>query len=102
LPAPDRGWPAKLGATQISHVFLPGVLLSRAMGRQDCLGSTAMLLQTTLERTGGLRALAHLLAEDNVLGQRVRELGLSIGLADTVPAATVPEESFRALWQHEI
>jgi ceramide glucosyltransferase len=61
-----------------------------------------MLLRATLDRTGGLRALVHLLAEDNVLGQRVRELGLSIGLADTVPAATVPEGNLRALWQHEI
>ena len=102
LPPAERGWSAKLGATQISHIFLPGVLLSRAMGRQDCLGSTAMLWRDTLDRTGGLPALVQLLAEDNVLGQRVRALGLSIGVADTVPAATVPEPSFRALWVHEI
>jgi hypothetical protein len=28
-----KGWAAALGATQISHDFLPGVLMSRAMGR---------------------------------------------------------------------
>jgi ceramide glucosyltransferase len=43
-----------------------------------------------------------LLAEDNVLGQRVRDLGLSVNLADTVPSATVPEPTLRALWQHEM
>lgn len=102
LPPVELGWSAKLGATQISHIFLPGVLLSRAMGRQDCLGSTAMLRRTTLDRTGGLQGLVQLLAEDNVLGQRVRDLGLSIGLAHTVPAATVAEGTFPALWQHEI
>ena len=101
-PPIAHGWAARMGSTQISHGFLPGVLLSRALGRQDCLGSTAMLRRDTLERTGGLRALVQLLAEDNVLGQRVKGLGLSVGLADTVPTATVPEPNLRALWEHEI
>jgi ceramide glucosyltransferase len=102
LPATPGSWAALLGATQINHQFLPGVLLSRAMGRQDCLGSTAMFRRETLERTGGFPALLQLLAEDNVLGQRVRDLGLTIELADVVPSATVPEPSFRPLWRHEI
>lgn len=102
VPPARRGWATALGATQINHHFLPGVLLARAMGRQDCLGSTAMFRRQTLERVGGFGALVHLLAEDNVLGQRVRSLGLSVGLADIVPAATVPEPSLGPLWRHEI
>jgi len=102
LPPAELGWPAKLGATQITYNYLPGILLSRVLGRQDCLGSTAMLRREVLERTGGLFPLAQLLAEDNVMGQRVRELGLSVRLADTVVAATVPEPSFSALWRHEV
>jgi ceramide glucosyltransferase len=102
LPPAELGWLARLGAMQITHNFLPGVLLSRALGREDCLGSTAMLRRSTLAQTGGLGALASILAEDNVLGQRVRNLGLSIGLADIVVPATVPEASLRALWHHEI
>ena len=95
--AAHRGWPAWLGATQISHVFLPGVLVARAMGRQDCLGSTVMLQRRMLEEIGGLQPLVTQLAEDNVLGQRVRRLGLTVRLASIVTAATVPEVSFRAL-----
>ncbi len=102
VPASGQSWAALLGATQINHQFLPGVLLSRAMGRQDCLGSTAMFTRDTLERTGGFPALLQLLAEDNVLGQRIRDLGLTIQLADVVPCATVPEPSFLPLWHHEI
>jgi ceramide glucosyltransferase len=101
LPA-AKGWAGALGATQISHHFLPGVLLSRAMGRQDCLGSTAMFRRDTLERAGGFHPLVGFLPEDNLLGQRVRSLGLSVGLAEIVPAATVPEGSFSELWHHEI
>jgi ceramide glucosyltransferase len=100
--AAGRGWPARLGATHISHIFLPGVLVARTMGRQDCLGSTVMLERQVLEDIGGLQPLVTQLAEDNVLGQRVRGLGLTVRLADTVPVVTVPEASFRALWQHEI
>ncbi len=102
LPPAADGWTSHMGATQITHCFLPGVLLSRAMGREDCLGSTAMMRRDTLEQAGGLKALVQILAEDNVMGQRVRKLGLSIALARSIPAATVPEPNFRALWQHEI
>jgi ceramide glucosyltransferase len=101
-PPTRDGWSRALGATQINHIFLPGVLLSRAMGRQDCLGSTAMFRRETLERIGGFHPLVHVLAEDNVLGQRIRNLGLSIRLADIVPTAIVPESSLGAMWQHEI
>lgn len=100
--APADNLVATLGATQISHHFLPGVLLSRQMGRQDCLGSTAMFTRDTLERTGGFQPLAEVLAEDNFFGQRVRDLGFSIGLAGIVPAAMVPESRLALLWQHEL
>ena len=61
-----------------------------------------MLWRKTLEEIGGLQPLASQLAEDNVLGQRVRGLGLTVSLADTVSSATVSEASFHELWQHEI
>ncbi len=93
---------AKLGATVISHSFLPSALLSRALGRQDCLGTTMALRRDTLAEVGGLASLVRHLADDNVLGRRVHLLGLGIGLAGTVPLTAVPEGSLRALWQHEL
>ena len=78
-----------LGALQINHYFLPGALLARAMGRQDCLGASMMLRRETLERIGGLHALVNHLADDNVLGRLVRRLGSTVALADTIPATTV-------------
>ena len=97
-----RGWVAKLGATAISHSFLPSVFLSRALGRADCLGTTMALRRDTLGRVGGLQALLAHLGDDNVLGRRVRELGLDVALAATVPRTAVPETSIRDLWQHEL
>jgi ceramide glucosyltransferase len=97
-----EGAVAALGATQINHYFLPGALLARAMGRQDCLGATMMLRRQTLDRIGGFAALVNHLADDNVLGRLVQHLGLSVRLADTVPATTVGETTLRALWRHEL
>src|SRR6185312_15852517 len=55
-----------------------------------------------LSRIGGLGVLADHLADDNVLGRLVQRLGLTVALADTVPATTVPETTLRALWRHEL
>jgi ceramide glucosyltransferase len=105
-PLARGGWgegvvPA-LGATQINHHFLPGALLARVMGRQDCLGATMMLRRQTLDRIGGFPALVNHLADDNVLGRLVQRLGLRVHLADTVPATTVGETTLPSLWRHEL
>lgn len=99
---PASGFAAILGAMQINQYFLPGALLSRILGRQDCLGASMMLRRDTLERIGGFQALVNHLADDNVLGRLVRRLGLRVALADTVPATTVPEATLRDLWRHEL
>lgn len=101
LPAHDH-LAARLGAMQITHIFLPGAVLARAMGRQDCLGATMLLRRQTLERIGGFRALVNHLADDQVLGRRVRSLGLAVRLAPAVVATTVPEASLPALLRHEL
>lgn len=98
----STGIAARLGATGISHLFLPGALLARALGREDCLGTTMALRRDTLVRAGGLSTLVRHLADDNVLAHRVRQLGLGVGLARTVPMTAVPEASLAALWQHEL
>ena len=101
LPA-TRALPSLLGATAIAHSFLPGALLARGMGRQDCLGATMCLRRDTLNRIGGFHALVDHLADDNVLGQLVRAQGLDVRLAGTVVATTVPEATFAALFRHEL
>jgi ceramide glucosyltransferase len=100
-PVPHR-LPSILGAIQINQYFLPGALLARGMGRQDCLGATMALRRETLEQIGGLRSLVNHLADDNVLGRLVQGLGLQVRLANTVPATTVAETTFGALWRHEL
>ncbi|MBN9510818.1 MAG: bacteriohopanetetrol glucosamine biosynthesis glycosyltransferase HpnI [Alphaproteobacteria bacterium] len=98
----DRSRAARLGASAITHGFLPGALLARALGRQDALGATLALRRGTLEAIGGFAALSEHLADDHLLGHKVRALGLGVRLATTVPATTVPESRLSALWRHEL
>ena len=92
----------RLGCSWITHTFLPGALLARGMGRQDCLGATMALRAGTLAQVGGLPALANHLADDNELGRLVRAQGLGVALAGTVPATTVAERGLGELWRHEL
>jgi ceramide glucosyltransferase len=93
---------AQMGAMQITHGFLPSALLARHLGRRDCLGATMCLRRDDLARIGGLESLVDHLADDNVLGQRIRRFGLQVALARTVPLTTVPEKDLPALLRHEL
>jgi len=101
LPA-FRTLASLLGTTQITHIFLPGALLGRALGRRDSLGATMCLRRDTLNRIGGFAALKDHLADDQVLGRLVLAEGLDVALADTIVATTVPECTADALWRHEL
>jgi ceramide glucosyltransferase len=101
LPA-SRTLTARLGATAITHGFLPAALVARALGRQDALGASMAVRRDTLEAIGGFSALSNDLADDNLLGRLVRRQGLGIALADTVVGTTVPESRMTDLFAHEL
>jgi ceramide glucosyltransferase len=91
-----------MGANQINYTFLPGALLARKLGRQDCLGVTMALTKTVLAQVGGLAAVADNLADDQVLGRLVVARGYKLTLAQVIPATTVPENDFAVLFRHEL
>ena len=101
LPS-SRDLAGLLGASGISHGFLPGTMMARALGRSDCLGATMAIRRATLDAIGGLRALAPHVADDHMLGLFVKRLGLGVATANTVPATTVPETRLRDLFRHEL
>ncbi len=92
----------RFGAGQINHNFLPGVLLSRVLGRQDCLGSTMALRRDTLQAVGGLAMLSPHVADDSVLGKLVRGQGLGIAVAPCLTATTIAETGPADLFAHEL
>lgn len=94
--------PARLGAMQINQTFLPGFLMARQLGRQDCTGATMAIRKLLLTQLGGLEALSGHLADDQVLGRLVLKAGQKIKLANVIPATTIPEADFAALFRHEL
>ena len=96
------GWAGPFGAAQINHTFLPGVMVGRAIGRQDCLGAAIALRRQTLDAVGGFPAVLPHLADDFVLGQLVRQTGQRIALISGIVVTTVAEDSFRELFAHEL
>lgn len=92
----------EFASSQINHNFMPGVMMSRLLGRQDCLGATMALTRTMLEQIGGLAALADHVADDAVLGQLVRAHGQGIALAPCMTWTTVAEPTPRAMIDHEL
>jgi ceramide glucosyltransferase len=91
-----------LGSAYITQSFAAGALLARWLGRQDCMGATMALTRETLMRIGGLPSLSPFVADDAVLGAKVRALGQRVALAATVPATTVAERGIGALFRHEL
>ncbi|WP_227003245.1 bacteriohopanetetrol glucosamine biosynthesis glycosyltransferase HpnI [Kozakia baliensis] len=92
----------QLCACQINQNFMPGVMMSRLLGRRDCLGATMALTRETLTRVGGLEVLADHVADDAILGQRVRALGLNVELAPCMTWTTVAETTFNEMMEHEL
>ncbi|MBE7189579.1 bacteriohopanetetrol glucosamine biosynthesis glycosyltransferase HpnI, partial [Jatrophihabitans endophyticus] len=92
----------RLAAAQVNHAFLPGVLMSRRLGRQDCLGATMALRRSTLDEIGGLSALSPHIADDSALGRLVRATGRDIAIAETLTLTTASDAGLRDLFQHEL
>ncbi|WP_375460528.1 bacteriohopanetetrol glucosamine biosynthesis glycosyltransferase HpnI [uncultured Enterovirga sp.] len=94
---------SKLSGLGIDTHFLPGVALGSGLGAAEpCMGSTIALRRDTLDRIGGLPALADALADDYELGARVRALGLSIALTPFTIGHVCPERSLGELARQEL
>lgn len=94
---------ARLAAAAIDYHFLPGVLVGLKFGlAKPCFGSTLALRKETLDRIGGLQAVADELADDYALGALVRGAGLTIAMPSMVVAHLCAERSARELFRHEL
>jgi ceramide glucosyltransferase len=98
----QRGLAGALGAAYISQSFAAGAVMARFLGRQDCMGATMALTRDTLMRIGGFPALSPYVADDAVLGMKIRSLGQNVTLAASVPATTVAERTVGSLFRHEL
>jgi ceramide glucosyltransferase len=86
----------------VNEWYIPSVLLARLFGnREFASGQTLCLRRETLSAIGGLRSIAHHLADDYKIGAAVRALGKEIVLSSYVPMARQYDPSLDDLVQHE-
>lgn len=100
---PTRGIWSRLGAMYVNEWYMPSVLLARLFGHQGyASGQTLGMRRETLQRIGGLRAIADHLADDYRLGELIRGLGLRIVLSPYMLRAEHHEPTLDLLVQHEV
>ncbi|HEY3284939.1 MAG TPA: glycosyltransferase, partial [Armatimonadota bacterium] len=88
----------RIEALGIGTDFIPSVLVSALLRPVDfALGSAIALHRDTLRQIGGFRGLAHHLADDYQMGQRVWGMGKRVALADLVLEDVLPGEGLKAM-----
>ena len=94
---------SRLTALAIDSHFLPGIAMSVGLDvGHPCLGSTIALRRETLDSIGGFRAVADELADDHVIGARVRALGLRVSVTPFTVGHLCPERRFADLLRQEL
>ncbi|MDQ0470568.1 bacteriohopanetetrol glucosamine biosynthesis glycosyltransferase HpnI [Labrys wisconsinensis] len=98
----DGLW-SRLAGLQIDSHFLPSVVVGLAGGlAAPCFGATIALRRQTLERIGGFRALADVLADDYAVGHAVRGLGLAVAVTPFLVTHRCNDASLAEMLRHEI
>lgn len=101
--ASGESWPARWEALGVATEFAPSVLVARAIGIAEfALGSTMAIRASDLERIGGFAVIGDYLADDYQLGLRITELGLRIVLAPAVVETRLSDDSWAAVWKHQV
>ena len=100
---PLAGFWSRLGAMGVDYGFLPNVLTGMALNMAEpCVGATIALRRDTLEAIGGFERVKDQLADDYMLGEAVRELGLEIAVADFVVGHAHFERSLGEVWRRDL
>ncbi|MBI5629457.1 MAG: bacteriohopanetetrol glucosamine biosynthesis glycosyltransferase HpnI [Elusimicrobia bacterium] len=87
--AVPKGLWAGLEALSVNCNFLPQALTAGAFGMRFAMGAAMLIRKSVLERTGGFQNLSAHLADDYVLGESVKALGLEIAFS-TVAVDSIP------------
>jgi ceramide glucosyltransferase len=100
---PTHGAFSSLGAMYVNEWYMPSVLLAWLFGHRGyASGQTLCLRRDTLDAIGGLQQIADHLADDYMLGELIRKVGLKIVLSPYLPRIAQDDPSLQMLLAHEI
>jgi ceramide glucosyltransferase len=96
-------WFEKMELLTLNADFMTNVLFAHVSGASKfCLGASAALHRSTLERIGGLEALSDYLVEDYEMGRRIWRLGKKIEIIPYFVDTIVDLKSPSQWWSHQV
>lgn len=94
---------AQLEALGIGADFIPSALVSRMLESVGfAFGSTIAIPKTVLERIGGLQPLLDEIADDFLLGQKVRQAGYEVVIANYMVDDVLGPIAFKEMWSRRL
>lgn len=99
----QRSFFGELEALGAASDFAAGVLVAERMeGLHFALGASIVTTKSWIQRIGGLEPIAHLLADDYELGNRIANAGGEVILSGEVVATMYPAQTWRGFWDHQL
>jgi ceramide glucosyltransferase len=96
-------WFEKMELLTLNADFMANVLFAHVSGASKfCLGASAALHRSTLERIGGLEALSDYLVEDYEMGRRIWVLGKKVAVVPYFVDTIVDLKSPSQWWNHQV
>jgi ceramide glucosyltransferase len=96
-------WFEKMELLTLNADFITNVLFAHVSGASKfCLGASAALYRSTLDRIGGLEALSDYLVEDYEMGRRIWMLGKKIVIVPCFVDTIVDLKSPSQWWSHQV
>jgi len=96
-------WFEKMELLTLNADFMANVLFAHVSGASKfCLGASAALHRSMLEKVGGLEALSDYLVEDYEMGRRILMLGKKIAIVPYFVDTIVDLRSPSQWWNHQV
>jgi ceramide glucosyltransferase len=98
-----HSWFEKMELLTLNADFMANVLFAHVSGASRfCLGASAALHRSILEKIGGLEALSDYLVEDYEMGKRIWKLGKKVAIIPYFVDTIVDLQSPAQWWNHQI
>lgn len=96
-------WFEKLELLTLNADFMANVVFAHVTGASKvCLGASAALRRSTLDKIGGLEALGDYLVEDYEMGRRIWSSGKKIAVVPYLVDTMVDLKSPAQWWDHQV
>jgi ceramide glucosyltransferase len=96
------GLPSVIESILINCDFVPMVLTAQFIGQRNALGASLVFKREPFERMGGFPRIADHLADDNLLGELVKQAGLTVETLPYVVETILDSTTLRDVWRHQL